>query len=105
MQVGLGAGGRPERVTAAQHSWAESCAWGRVHRAGQAPVVFPANASHATYLVPGDVDRPLGDPTDEADGRGRSVRPRLQRISATTPRWMTRREPWGDSRAGWVPGE
>ena len=105
VQVGLDGAGRPDRVTAAQHSWAESCAWRDVRHRGPAPVVYPANASHATYLRPGDVDRPIGDPTDEADGRGRAVRPEMRVIAASSPAWMRRTDPWGSTRAGWVPGE
>jgi len=105
VQVRLDSRGRPDRVTAAQHSWAEACGWRDVRRRGRAPVVFPANASHASYLRPGEVDRPIGDPTDEADGRGRRVRPELRTITASSPTWMRRTEPWGSARAGWIPGE
>lgn len=105
VQVRLTSAGRADRVTAAQHSWAESCGWREARRRGPAPVVFVANASHASYLAPGDVDRPLGDPTDEANGKGDAVRPRARRITATSPAFMRRTEPWGGARAGWVPGE
>lgn len=101
----LGRNGRPDRVTAAQHSWAESCGWSRVRRRGPAPVVFVAHASHAAYLRPGDVDRPIGDPTDEADGAGRAVRPELRVVTGTSPAFMRRSEPWGGARASWIPGE
>lgn len=105
VQLRLGRSSRPERVTVAQHSWAESCGWSDVRHRGQAPMVFPANASHATYLESGDVDRPFGDPTDEADGQGRTVRPHVRVVSATRPRWMAWPGRWGESVAGWVPGE
>lgn len=105
VQVRLDKANRPQRVAAAQHSWAESCGWSDVRHRGPAPVIFPANASHATYLQPGDVDRPIGDPTDEAGGHGRVVRPRLRVITATSPRWMTWPGRWGQSRAGWAPAE
>ena len=100
-QVRLDARGRPDRLTLAQHSWAESCSWEQVRTRARAPVLYPANGSHATYTRAGTTDRPFPDPTDEADGRGRSVRPGLMPFGP----WVHRRSPWGDSRAGWVPGE
>jgi hypothetical protein len=100
-QVRLGARGSPDRVTLAQHTWAESCSWDRAERRGKAPVLYPANGSHATYATAGTADRPFPDPNDEADGRGRRVRPDLTPFGS----WVRRREPWGGTRAGWVPGE
>ena len=72
-------------------------------RAGR--VVFVANGSHATYSRPGVHDRPFPDPNDEADGRGRRVRPPVTRIDDARPAWVASRAQWGGSRAGWVPGE
>jgi hypothetical protein len=100
-QVRLNTAGRPDRLTLAQHRWAESCAWAQVERRGGVPVLYVANGSHATYARAGTKDRPFPDPNDEADGRGRRARPRLARFGP----WVRRDEPWGDSRAGWVPGE
>jgi hypothetical protein len=99
VQVHLSAGGRPDRAVYAQHAWAEVCAVrGR-------PVVFVANGSHAAYFTAGAHNRPWPDPNDEADGRGARIRPALVRITADTPAWMRRAQPWGGSRAGWFPGE
>jgi hypothetical protein len=100
VQVGLRRG-RPEVVTFAQHSWAEACAWTRVRREGARPVVFVAHASHASYPRPGAVDRPWPDPTDEADGRGRTARPRVEPFGA----WAAWPGRWGRAEASWVPGE
>jgi hypothetical protein len=97
--------GRPVRAVYAQHSGAESCRFGFVRRAGDHPVVWLARGSHAAYFVPGVRDRTWPDPNDEADGRGERVRPRLVRIDVDRPDWMRYPGRWGDSRAGWVPGE
>ena len=104
-QLRLDARGRPDRLTAAQHAWAEGCGWDQVEHVGPAPVLFVAHASHATYLEPGVKDRPLPDPNDEADGQGRRVRPTVQPIDARSPRWVRWPGRWGESQAGPVPGE
>ena len=98
-QVRLNRGGRPHRVVLAQHSWAEGCGWDEIEHVGEAPVVYVANASHALYAKPGDHDRPFPDPTDEADGRGRSARPPVVPISERAPRWVAWPGRWGDSEA------
>jgi hypothetical protein len=109
VQLRLGADGRPDLATLSQHSWAEGCAWPELElaRAGvvDVPVVYVANGSHANYSRPGDYDRPFPDPTDEADGRGREVRPALTPISDRAPAWVAYPGRWGESDAGFVPGE
>jgi hypothetical protein len=104
-QLRLAGDRRPVEVTFAQHTWAEGCAWGEVEREGSAPVVHVANGSHALYSRAGEADRPWPDPNDEADGRGRSVRPPVEAVDAHTPRWMAWPGHWGEDDAGWVPGE
>ena len=101
LQVGLGAGERPQVVTFAQHSWRQGCGWSRVAREGPAPVAYVAHASHATYPRRGTHDRPWPDPNDEARGDGRRVRPPVAVISDERPRWVAMRTPWGASRAAW----
>jgi hypothetical protein len=103
VQVGVDARtGRPEVVTFAQHGWAEGCAWEQVERAGGAPVVHVAAASHASYPRAGTHGRPWPDPDDEADGRGRSVRPQVRPFGA----WARYPGRWGGARARWfAPGE
>lgn len=53
----------------------------------------------------GSHGRPWPDPNDEARADGRRARPRVVRVTSRTPAWVTRREPWGRSRASWVPAE
>ena len=96
--------GRAVQAVYAQHSEAESCGYGQVRRSRGRPVVFLARGSHAAYFVPGLRDRTFPDPNDEADGRGRRVRPRLVRVSAESPAWMRYDGRWGATRAGWFPG-
>jgi hypothetical protein len=101
VQYRLDEGGEPVEAVYAQHSGAERCAWSGVELRGRRPVVYAARGSHASYLRAGVRDRMWPDPNDEADGRGRLDRPRVVRISATSPAWMRRREPWGGARARW----
>jgi hypothetical protein len=105
MQIGLGAAGRPERVTFAQHSWAVGCTWSQVDRRGRVATAYVANGSHALYPRPGGGDRPFPDPNDEADGRGRASRPSVARIAQRSPAWVAWPGRWGSSRAGPIPGE
>lgn len=104
-QVRLDARGRPDRLTMAQHSWAETCAWGSVERSGGAPVLYVAHASHAIYARPGTQDRPWPDPNDEADGQGRRVRPSVRVIDERSPAWVAWPGRWGESVARPVPAE
>jgi hypothetical protein len=109
VQLRLGEDGRPRDATLAQHSWAVGCELTDL-RAGEqprhpVPAIYVANGSHASYPSPGSHDRPWPDPDDEADGRGRVVRPDLVRISDDRPGWVASDDPWGDSRAGVIPGE
>jgi hypothetical protein len=97
--------GRPVRAVYAQHSGAESCGYSSVRHSRGRPVVFLARGSHAAYFVPGVRDRTWPDPNDHADGEGRRMRGRLVRVTAASPAWMRYPGRWGNSRAGWVPGE
>jgi hypothetical protein len=97
--------GRPVQAVYAQHSGAESCGFRWAARGGRRPVVFLARGSHAAYFVGGRRDRVWPDPNDVADGDGPRVRPRLVRVSESRPEWMRYRGRWGETRAGWVPGE
>lgn len=90
-------------VVVTQHAGAERCGWDEVERG---PTVYVAHGSHALYLRPGLRDRTFPDPNDEADGRGPRVRARVMRVTASSPAWMRRREPWGGARARWfIPWE
>lgn len=106
VQYRLDARGRPREAVYAQHSGAERCEWGTVQQRSGRPVVYAARGAHASYFRPGTRDRTWPDPSDEANGEGAAVRPRVVRITATTPAWMRWREPWGGARARWwIPAE
>ncbi len=97
--------GRPVQAVYSQHGGAESCGIGAVRRAGRRPVAYLADGSHAAYFVPGLRDRTWPEPNDEADGRGRRMRPRVIRIGEGAPPWMRYPGRWGDTAAGLLPGE
>ena len=89
----------------AQHSGAESCGFRWAARGGERPVVQLARGSHAAYFRTGLRDRTWPDPNDEADGAGPRMRPPVVRIDESRPPWMRYPGRWGDTVAGWVPGE
>lgn len=102
-QVGLDRERRPTRVTLSQHDGGQRCAWSALRRdpAGR-PLVYVANGSHALYPRPGTHPRAFPDPSDEADGRGRTARPTARRFG----RWIHWAGHWGASDArALVPGE
>lgn len=106
IQVRLDARGQPQEVVVGQHSGAERCGWEEVTRRGGHPVVWVANGSHASYLRRGLRDRTFPDPNDEADGRGPTLLPAVQPITAREPPWMRWPGRWGATRARpWIPYE
>ena len=108
VQLRLDEARRPGAATFAQHSTAEACSFDELttERLGSVdvPVVYVANGSHASYSRADTFDRPWPDPNDEADGAV-EVRPAMKEITDDDPAWVGDPDPWGDSRAGWVPGE
>ena len=106
VQIGLNRKGVPDLAVYGQHERAERCRWAEVARRGDAPVVYVANGSHASHFRPGRYPtRWFPDPVDEADGRGRVIRPPVHPIRPGTPRWLAWPGRWGASWAGPVPGE
>src|SRR3954453_3972455 len=105
VQVLLDRAKRPQIAAFSQHHWAQACGWNDIERRGAAPVVYVANGSHASYPRGGEHGRPWPDPDDEADGRGRAVRPKVIGISGHEPSWVRWPGRWGRSEAGIVPGE
>ncbi|MEA2385960.1 MAG: hypothetical protein QOJ22_134 [Thermoleophilaceae bacterium] len=105
VQVRLGPSGAVEAATFTQHSSAEGCPASGLELARQRPVVYIANGSHALYPRPGVHDRPFPDPNDEARGDGVTEVFGVEPIGAGERRWLAWDGHWGDSRAGFVPGE
>jgi hypothetical protein len=110
VSVLLDARGRPLLAGYSQHSEGQRRAWVKVSKVGSRPRVFVALGSHANYFAPGahrfdprivepvliSVIRQKGQPPVDYTARGRVVRPRLVRVSATTPSWMTFAGAWGE---------
>jgi len=104
VQFRLDANGAPDLASYAQHSGGETCVWNIVEKtwvgSRYVPVVYVANASHASYFTPGPHSRfPL--PTDEANGQSpNSTRPFSSQISDTGPNWALWQGRWGGSSDG-----
>src|SRR4051794_13113684 len=105
VQVELDKRERPLRAVFAEHSWARACAWSQIERHDEAPIVYIANGSHASYPHAGEHGRPWPDPDDETNAGGPTIRPRLVPITATSPAWVRWPGRWGRSDGGLVPGE
>jgi hypothetical protein len=110
VSVVLDARGKPLLAGYSQHAEGERRAWAKVPRTGSRPRAFVALGSHANYFAPGkhrfdprvvepiliSLIRQNGlEPVDRT-GSGRVVRPRLVRVTATTPSWMTFAGAWGE---------
>jgi hypothetical protein len=110
--------GTPLLAAYSQHSKGRQRPWARVPRERTRPVVYVALGSHANYFSPGThrfdprVVDPLfisviaqngQRPVDHA-GRGRVVRARVVRITATSPSWMTFAGRFGEDEYLQVPG-
>jgi hypothetical protein len=93
-----------------QHAEGQRREWRRVSKVGSRPRVFVALGSHANYFAPGahrfdprivepvliSVIRQKGLRPVDHTGSGPVVRPRLVRVTATTPSWMTFAGAWGE---------
>jgi hypothetical protein len=95
IQVGLNASRSPESVAYAQHGTGEKCPWSEVTKDAGRPVVYVAQASHASYVRPGYYEDP--DPDDDANGDGLYIYPTLEVINSHSPAWVSWPGRWGDS--------
>ena len=110
VSVILDARGKPLLAGYSQHSEGRRREWAKVSKVGSRPRVFVALGSHANYFSPGahrfdprivepvliSVIRQKGYRPVDYTASGRVVRPRLVRVSATTPSWMTFAGAWGE---------
>jgi hypothetical protein len=107
VQYRLSSASVPDMATYARHGdgEAERCTWDKVEKDAilvggvvvrEAPVVYVAAASQASYFVAGDHDRGVL-PTDHADGQGklRDTGPGLVSL-AGPPAWATWVGQWGE---------
>jgi hypothetical protein len=110
--------GTPLVAGYSQHGEGNRRAWARVPKVGKRPLVYVALGSHANYFSPGvhrfdpRVVEPLlislieqaGLPPVDHTGVGRTVRPRLVRVTPATPSWMTFAGRWGEDQYLRAPG-
>jgi Vacuolar protein sorting-associated protein 62 len=101
--------GRPLVVALSAHCEGTRRAWAGVERRGLRPLVYVALGSHANYFGTGiHPHDPVCWPPEARDivrvfaladrtGAGRVVRPRLVRVTATSPSWMTFAGAWGET--------
>jgi hypothetical protein len=110
VSVILDASGTPLLAGYSQHSEGERRPWSKVPKVGSRPRVFVALGSHANYFAPGKhrfdprvvepilitvIEQKGLQPVDRT-GSGRVVRPRLVRVTARTPSWMSFAGAWGE---------
>jgi hypothetical protein len=89
------AGDAPDLAVYAQHSYCEQRAWPEVERAGDAPVVYPARGTHASYFEPGLHKTEVW--WDIADGLRRAPPLRLV-ILDPAPGWLAWPGKWGATK-------
>jgi hypothetical protein len=110
VSVIVDAKGTPLYVAYSEHGEGVRRAWKAAPKQGVRPLAYVALGSHANYPTAGTqpfdprVVDPLfisvirqngGQPADHT-GRGRTVRPALVRVSATSPPWMAFAGGWGE---------
>lgn len=99
VQLRIGAGGVPDVATFAQHRRGERCDWAEVEKEGDAPVVYSARGSHASYYRRGNhrTEVPVVG-WDYNDAGGPRVRPTLNAIEDDEPTWVAWPGRWGSTR-------
>jgi len=98
IQLRLGADGKPDAATYAQHSHGERCGWKQVETKDGAPIVYSARGSHAAYFRRGVyMQAPIVPDQNDADGP--LVRPNLNLIENKEPAWIAWPGRWGSTRA------
>ena len=109
--------GRPLVVGLSRHDEGARRDWAKAPKRGQRPLVHVALGSHANYFAPGAqpldprtidptfirVIRAYGVPPVDHAGSGRVVRPRLVRVTGTTPALDGVRRRMGRGRVGPLP--
>jgi Vacuolar protein sorting-associated protein 62 len=100
IQLRLGANGRPNAATFAQHNTGQAFAWSdlelRSSPDGEVPVVYVGRGSHASFARAGEHWPMFPLPPDYADGKGELLRPKLEVIS-DEPGWVLWPGKWGSS--------
>jgi hypothetical protein len=110
--------GTPIAAGYSQHSEGMRRAWSQVPKRGLHPLVYVALGSHANYFSPGrhvfdprvinalfiSIIRQNGFEPVDLTARGRSLQPRLVRVTVDGPSWMTFAGRWGEDEYIRVPG-
>jgi hypothetical protein len=100
---------QPFAVALSAHCKGSQRRWQRVAKRGARPLVYVALGSHANYFGPGthrhdaacwppetrDIVRALN--LVDRTGAGPTIRPRLVRVTATSPSWMAFAGAWGET--------
>jgi hypothetical protein len=114
----LDASGKPLAAAYSQHSKGRRRDWAKVPKQGTRPLVYVAVGSHANYFTAGTqrfdprvVNELFISIIEQNDlkaadhtGKGRVVRPRLVRVTATAPGWMAFAGAWGEAEYVRTPG-
>lgn len=95
---------QPDLAVYAQHRYAEKRPWPEVKRAPgrpDAPLVYPARGSHASYFEPGLYETEAW--FDIADGKRRTPELELEVVEDDAPPWIGWPGMWGDTEPS-IPG-
>jgi hypothetical protein len=110
--------GKPLLAGYSEHSEGVRRAWTKVPKRGTHPLVYVALGSHANYFTAGTqrfdprvvdplfisvIEQNGFQPVDHT-GNGRVLRPRVVRVTATTPSWMAFAGTWGEDQYLRAPG-
>jgi hypothetical protein len=98
IQLRLGADGRPDEVSYAQHRSGVRAPWSEVEQQQGAPVVYSARGTHASMLRAGTLYSGRSFLPDHNDNRGPRVRPDLVPLAVETTPWALWPGFWGSTR-------
>jgi hypothetical protein len=119
VSVILDSTGKPLVLGLSSHCSGTRRAWSLVQRRGMRPLVYVALGSHANFFSAGahrldprcpnaplliEVITSFGQRPVDRTARGRAVRPRLQRVTASSPSWMAFAGAWGEDAYVHFPG-
>jgi hypothetical protein len=117
VSVVLDTAGKPLLVGTSRHCGGARRSWAQVERRRTHPVVYVALGSHANYFQPGEtaldvrclpptaqtIVKSYGVELDDHVAAGTTVVPKVVRITATSPSWMTFTGAWGEAQYVHIP--